>query len=116
MFTTTRISQLSLCLLICACTDQAALPHTHEEGGNAHESEGDPDGHAHASGDRIHISPATRSNLGISFTAVEVRRVTQTLRIPGVFEIRPRARREYRLRQKTHSGPLPSGLDRAAWY
>lgn len=52
----------------------------------------------------IHIPPSVRRNLGITFAEVEVRHVAQTLRVPGVFELRPRARREYRL-------PLPARVE-----
>lgn len=47
--------------------------------------------------DRIDIPPTVRSNLGITFAQVERRRVDSTLRIPGVFELEPLARREYRM-------------------
>lgn len=46
---------------------------------------------------RVAIPPTVRSNLGITFAPVERRRVEQTLRIPGVFELQPLARREYRM-------------------
>jgi multidrug efflux pump subunit AcrA (membrane-fusion protein) len=36
-----------------------------------------------------------RSNLGITFARVEARRVAQTLRVPGSFELQPLARHEY---------------------
>ncbi|MFK7959871.1 MAG: efflux RND transporter periplasmic adaptor subunit [Phycisphaerales bacterium] len=49
-----------------------------------------------ASGDRIDIPPAVRSNLGISFVRVERRPIERTLRVPGQFELQPTARREYR--------------------
>ena len=52
---------------------------------------------AHAmEGERVAIPAPVRSNLGISFVAVERRRVEQTLRVPGRFEYLPTARREYR--------------------
>jgi hypothetical protein len=46
---------------------------------------------------RIDIPPMVRSNLGITFARVERRRVAGTVRIPGAFELEPRARREYRM-------------------
>lgn len=46
---------------------------------------------------RIAIPPTVRRNLGITFAPVEVRHVAQTIRVPGAFELRPRARREYRM-------------------
>lgn len=46
---------------------------------------------------RVDIPPMVRSNLGITFAKVERRRVASTVRIPGAFELEPRARREYRM-------------------
>lgn len=46
---------------------------------------------------RIEIPATVRSNLGITFVPVERRRVESTIRVPGAFELRPLARREYRL-------------------
>lgn len=45
---------------------------------------------------RVSITAAVRSNLGISFVKVERRRVARTLRVPGTFELQPSASREYR--------------------
>lgn len=45
---------------------------------------------------RIAVPATVRSNLGITFVTTERRRVEKTLRIPGVFEYLPSARREYR--------------------
>jgi cobalt-zinc-cadmium efflux system membrane fusion protein len=44
----------------------------------------------------VEIPAAVRSNLGITFVRVERRRIEQTIRVPGRFEYRPTARREYR--------------------
>jgi hypothetical protein len=46
---------------------------------------------------RIAIPPTVRSNLGMTFAEVQRRQVEQTTRIPGAFELLPKARREYRL-------------------
>lgn len=46
---------------------------------------------------RIDIPPTVRSNLGITFASVERRAIESTLRLPGVFELQPLARHEYRL-------------------
>ncbi len=46
---------------------------------------------------RIDIPPAVRRNLGITFATVEKRPVAKTIRIPGQFELMPKARREYRV-------------------
>ncbi len=45
---------------------------------------------------RIDIPATVRRNLGITFATVEARTVSQTLRVPGRFELPPDARREYR--------------------
>ena len=45
---------------------------------------------------RVDVPAPVRQNLGITFATVERRRVAQTLRVPGVFELLPSARREYR--------------------
>lgn len=52
---------------------------------------------AQPSTNRIDIPPTVRSNLGITFAKVERRRVDSTVRVPGVFELQPLARREYRM-------------------
>ena len=44
---------------------------------------------------RIDIPPSVRQNLGITFVTVEKRPVRSTVRLPGQFEFRPEARREY---------------------
>jgi multidrug resistance efflux pump len=46
---------------------------------------------------RIDITPTVRRNLGITFAPVERRRVASTIRVPGAFELRSLARREYRM-------------------
>lgn len=46
---------------------------------------------------RVDIPESVRRNLGITFARVERRVVEGTLRVPGAFELEPRARREYRL-------------------
>lgn len=45
---------------------------------------------------RVDIPASVRQNLGITFAQVESRNVSQTLRVPGRFELLPTARREYR--------------------
>lgn len=52
---------------------------------------------ADAPTNRIEIPPTVQTNLGITFVPVERRRVESTIRVPGAFELRPLARREYRL-------------------
>ncbi len=50
---------------------------------------------AAAATNRIDVPPAVRQNLGITFAEVERRPVRQTVRVPGEFELRPEATREY---------------------
>jgi multidrug efflux pump subunit AcrA (membrane-fusion protein) len=45
---------------------------------------------------RVDIPAAVRKNLGITFAKVEKRRIGQTIRVPGHFELTPQARHEYR--------------------
>ena len=44
---------------------------------------------------RIDVPPTVRRNLGITFAKVERRRVASTIRVPGQFEMKPKAHREY---------------------
>lgn len=46
---------------------------------------------------RVEIPSTVRKNLGITFAKVERRKVAETIRVPGRFELQPLARREYRL-------------------
>ncbi|MDA0802971.1 MAG: efflux RND transporter periplasmic adaptor subunit [Planctomycetota bacterium] len=46
---------------------------------------------------RISIPATVRANLGMTFASVERRQVETTVRLPGVFELQPRARRDYTL-------------------
>ena len=71
---------------------------------DGHEDEGhDDDGHEHDDHDEsapaetthLKIPPAVRRNLGITFVRAELRPVRSTIRLPGQFELRPEARREY---------------------
>lgn len=52
--------------------------------------------HSPTSPNRIDIPETVRRNLGVTFATVELRRVGQTVRLPGRFELLPSARREYR--------------------
>ena len=71
-------------LLSCSAETDTASPTADD-----HEAEGNPS--------RIEIPTTVQRNLGIEFTQVQVRRVAQTLRVPGSFELLPLARHEYRL-------------------
>lgn len=75
---------LFLALLLAACTPPAPEP----------EPEGDHGPMAPTN--RIDVPPQVIQNLGITFARVEMRRVAQTLRLPGVFEAAPDATRDYR--------------------
>ncbi len=44
----------------------------------------------------IEVPARVRRNLGVNFAVVQMRSVTDVQRLPGVFELEPRARREYR--------------------
>jgi hypothetical protein len=50
-----------------------------------------------AATNRIDMPASVRSNLGITFAKVERRKVADTLRVPGSFELKPLAKHEYRL-------------------
>lgn len=74
--------------------------HDHDD----HDHDDDDDGHDHDDHDHDHDSASTRmvpitpqicENLGITFAKVEMRRVASTIRLPGRFEARPSAVREY---------------------
>ncbi|MEM1222404.1 MAG: hypothetical protein AAGH40_06535 [Verrucomicrobiota bacterium] len=45
---------------------------------------------------RVEIPSSVRSNLGITFAEVERRQIANTIRVPGSFELMPKARHEYR--------------------
>lgn len=55
-----------------------------------------PEPHGTTVTNRIDVPEAVRKNLGIRFVPVERRRVATTLRLPGHFELLPRARQEQR--------------------
>lgn len=52
--------------------------------------------------DRIAIPAVVRGNLGITFAKVERRRIENTIRVPGAFELQAMARREYRMTLQGH--------------
>ena len=51
---------------------------------------------------RIEIPATVRTNLGITFAKVERRQVSNTVRVPGSFELKPLAKHEYRLSLPGH--------------
>jgi len=87
-----------------------------------------PEPTAAASTNRIDIPPSVRQNLGITFVKAEQRAVRSMIRLPGQFEFRPEARREYnamlpgRVRlaveqfQTVSTGDLLFELDSPEWH
>ncbi len=63
-------------------------------------------------GGRVAIPPSVRQNLGITFVSVERRPVRSTIRLPGQFELRPQARREYHVMLPGRVGLLVEQYDR----
>ncbi|MGJ8726484.1 MAG: efflux RND transporter periplasmic adaptor subunit [Roseibacillus sp.] len=61
----------------------------------AHEDHHD-EGEAETPTNRVEIPALVRSNLGITFAKVERREVATTIRVPGSFELQPRASQEFR--------------------
>ena len=50
-----------------------------------------------APSNRVDIPASVRNNLGITFAKVERRKVANTTRVPGTFELQPLARHDYHL-------------------
>ncbi len=75
--------------LVGACSREAEPPTAEAQGAGVTAAQAAPT-------NRIAIPAAVRQNLGITFARVERRKVAQTLRVPGRFELLPSARREYR--------------------
>ena len=95
--TAIAIASVSLTMLLSGCVQeppQSTGPDQDEVGS--------------ADTNRIDIPATVRSNLGITFASVERRRVDSTIRVPGAFELQPRARREYRM---TLSGEIRLEVD-----
>lgn len=84
--TTQNLLPLMGLLILQACSGDKVTP---LETGQSEE--------AQANSNRINIPATVRRNLGIEFTQVQVRKVAQTLRVPGSFELRPLAHHEYRM-------------------
>jgi hypothetical protein len=76
--------------MLPACSDDAP------DGAHGHPHDEAPAPSAAAT-NRVEIPANVRSNLGITFAKVERRPVANTIRVPGAFELQPRARHEYRL-------------------
>lgn len=82
-----NVTRALLLMLMCGC----------EGGGEVSPLDAAPTevDHVQASPNRIAIPASVRQNLGITFVTVEKRPVHRTVRLPGQFELRPEARREY---------------------
>jgi len=76
---------LSLFILLPSCSrnDESETAPAAQEGGQTPTN-------------RVEISSSVRNNLGITFAKVERRSVATTIRVPGSFELQPRAKMEYR--------------------
>ncbi len=84
------LTALIIPLAFVSCVRDAPAPVA--DGGEEEQAEAD------TPTNRIDIPATVRRNLGVTFAPVERRRVDATIRIPGAFELQPRARREYRLK------------------
>ena len=131
-YTRSRLTAVLLLTLIgwlplSGCrNDHTAPPH------NDNEYEYDEHEHEHeaanAPTNRVAIPPRVRQNLGITFVKAEQRPVRSVIRLPGQFEFRPNARREYnamlpsrvKLRveqfQTVRPGDLLFQLDSPEWH
>jgi multidrug efflux pump subunit AcrA (membrane-fusion protein) len=85
----THLGCLALLLLIGCDSDQQAGPDVSPQ-----DSQTQADA---APSNIVEIPTSVQRNLGITFAPVQLRRVAQTLRIPGAFELQPLARKEYRM-------------------
>ena len=86
----TRPTAVLLLACLVACTPASSEAASGDEGAPAAAAQTAPT-------NRIDIPATVRNNLGITYANVEVRRVAQTIRVPGAFELRPLARHEYRM-------------------
>ena len=73
-------------LVLFGCTGGTGAPKENQAGSTP----------APAPTNRVDIPATVRKNLGITFAKVEKRRMGQTIRVPGHFELTPQARHEYR--------------------
>jgi multidrug efflux pump subunit AcrA (membrane-fusion protein) len=101
--------------------------HDHEAEHEDHDADHEHDHPSAEQGRAVAIPPTVRQNLGITFVQVERRPVQSTIRLPGQFELRPAARREYhvmlagrvelsvRQYQAVGKGDLLFTLDSPAW-
>ncbi len=96
MNATTKPKPLARPLAALVLATLTACSPGHDDAAHPHAANPSADAEAEAP-NRVRISAAVRSNLGLTFAKVEARRVAQTLRVPGAFELQPLARREYRM-------------------
>lgn len=83
-----------LLLMLCASISPIAGC-TNENGDAANAQREGSEEPEQAATNRIDVPPTVRRNLGITFAEVERRRVASTIRVPGQFEMIPKAHREY---------------------
>ncbi|GMU22524.1 MAG: hypothetical protein AMXMBFR13_26100 [Phycisphaerae bacterium] len=112
--------------------EQAPATESGHRGETHAESPAGEGAHSHAGGDaqggnRVAVPESVRRNLGITFAKVETRAVARTIRVPGRFELLPKARREYRTMlsgqvelnvsqyDRVEPGTLLYTLDSPAW-
>ncbi|MEQ8819905.1 MAG: HlyD family efflux transporter periplasmic adaptor subunit [Sumerlaeia bacterium] len=75
--------------LLCTALLLAACDHSHDHAAPMAEEEAAPPTN------RVDVPLAVRQNLGITFATVERRAVADTVRYPGVFELKSTARNQY---------------------
>ena len=63
-------------------------------------------------GKKLRVTESVRNNLGIKFIKVERRPVRNTVRVPGQFELRPEAKRDYSVTQSGRVALLVKQFDR----
>ena len=63
-------------------------------------------------GKKLSVPESVRNNLGIKFVTVERRPVRNTVRVPGEFELRPEAKRDYSVTQSGRVTLLVKQFDR----
>lgn len=91
------LTRSTLLILLAACDPAPVRAPAADPAPSA--AEADPSA---PSATRIEVPASVRRNLGINFSAVEVRDLERTLRVPGSFELLPDARREYRMALPGH--------------
>ncbi len=83
------ISSLCIAFLCFACFEGSSKKSAQNKSKEKHQE------HEPEMSNRIDLPANSRKNLGIRFAQVERRQITDVLRLPGYFELRPDARRAY---------------------